>query len=96
MTFDVAPQTGVLIIVLVAVLSLIVMIAWVKVQPLLAFIVASIFAALLLKMPLDQITHSVEKGIGDMIGSLAVLLALGAIFGKIVADSGAAKRFQAC
>jgi Gnt-I system high-affinity gluconate transporter len=94
MTFDVAPQTGVLIIVLVAVLSLIVMIAWVKVQPLLAFIVASIFAALLLKMPLDQITHSIEKGIGDMIGSLAVLLALGAIFGKIVADSGAAKKIS--
>ncbi len=94
MLFDLAPETTVLIIVLVAVLSLIVMIAWVKVQPLLAFILASIFAALLLQMPLDKVTHSIEKGIGDMVGSLAVLLALGAIFGKIVADSGAAKKIS--
>ena len=89
-----APQTTALLIVLVAVLALIVMIAWVKVQPLLAFIVASIFAALLLQMPLDKVSHSIEKGIGDMVGSLAVLLAFGAIFGKIVADSGAAKKIS--
>ena len=90
----VSPQTTALIIVLLAVVSLIVMIAWVKVQPLLAFILASIFAALLLHMPLDKVTLSIEKGIGDMVGSLAVLLAFGAIFGKIVADSGAAKKIS--
>jgi len=89
-----SPETTALIIVLVAVLSLIAMIAWAKVQPLLAFVVASIFAALLLQMPLDKVTHSIEKGIGDMVGSLAILLAFGAIFGKIVADSGAAKKIS--
>ncbi|MGN6365987.1 gluconate:H+ symporter [Asticcacaulis taihuensis] len=89
-----SPETTALAIVLAAVLSLIVMIAWAKVQPLLAFVVASILAALLLQMPLDQVTHSIEKGIGDMVGSLAVLLAFGAIFGKIVADSGAAKKIS--
>ena len=89
-----SPETTALVIVLAAVLSLIVMIAWAKVQPLLAFVVASILAALLLQMPLDQVTHSIEKGIGDMVGSLAVLLAFGAIFGKIVADSGAAKKIS--
>jgi len=94
MMLALAPQTTALVIVLVAVLSLIVMIAWIKVQPLLAFIVASIFAALLLHMPLDKVTQSIERGIGDMVGSLAVLLAFGAIFGKIVADSGAAKKIS--
>ncbi|CAM3237370.1 gluconate:H+ symporter [Asticcacaulis taihuensis] len=89
-----SPETTTLVIVLAAVLSLIVMIAWAKVQPLLAFVVASILAALLLQMPLDKVTHSIEKGIGDMVGSLAVLLAFGAIFGKIVADSGAAKKIS--
>ena len=89
-----SPETTALVIVLAAVLSLIVMIAWAKVQPLLAFVVASILAALLLQMPLDKVTHSIEKGIGDMVGSLAVLLAFGAIFGKIVADSGAAKKIS--
>ena len=81
-----------LIAVVIAVLSLIVMIGWGKMQPLLAFVIASIGAALLLKMPLDSIPKSIEKGIGDMLGSLAVLLALGAIFGKIIADSGAAQK----
>ena len=91
MTLALSAQTGALVYVLIAVLSLVAMIAWLKVQPLLAFVVASIFAALLLRMPLDQVTRSIEKGIGDMVGSLAVLLAFGAIFGKIVADSGAAR-----
>ena len=94
MWLTLSPQTAALVVVLVAVLSLIVMIAWIKVQPLLAFVIASIFAALLLQMPLDKVTHSIEKGIGDMVGSLAVLLAFGAIFGKIVADSGAAKKIS--
>ncbi|EGF92936.1 high-affinity gluconate transporter [Asticcacaulis biprosthecium C19] len=87
-------ETTALVIVLIAVLSLVAMIAWVKVQPLLAFVIASILAALLLQMPLEKIAKSIETGIGSMIGSLAVLLALGAIFGKIVADSGAAKKIS--
>ena len=78
--------------VVLAVLGLVVMIGWGKMQPLLAFVIASIGAALLLKMPLDVIPKSIEKGIGDMLGSLAVLLALGAIFGKMIADSGAAQK----
>ena len=94
MMLALSPQTAALIVVLIAVAALIVMIAWVKVQPLLAFILASIFAALLLHMPLGMVTLSIEKGIGDMVGSLAVLLAFGAIFGKIVADSGAAKKIS--
>ena len=81
-----------LIVVGLSVASLVVMIAWAKVQPLIAFIIASLMAALLLHMPLDGITKSVEKGIGDMVGSLAVILGLGAIFGKLIADSGAAQK----
>lgn len=78
--------------VVIAVLSLVAMIGWGKMQPLLAFVIASIGAAVLLQMPLDTIPKSIEKGIGDMLGSLAVLLALGAIFGKMIADSGAAQK----
>jgi Gnt-I system high-affinity gluconate transporter len=85
-------DTLAIIVVLVAVGSLIGLIAWLKVQPLLAFVIASLLAALMLGMPLDKITHSIESGIGSMVGSLAVLLALGAIFGKIIADSGAARK----
>ena len=84
-----------LVIVAAAVLGLIVMIAWGKVQPLLAFVIAAIAAALMLGMPLDAIPASLEKGIGDLLGSLTILLCLGAMFGKLIADSGAAQKIAA-
>jgi gluconate transporter len=78
--------------VLLAVGLLTIMIAWGKVQPLLAFVVAAIAAALMLGMPLAKIPGAIEKGIGDLLGSLVVVICLGAVFGKLIADSGAARR----
>lgn len=77
--------------VLLAVGLLTVMIAWGKVQPLLAFVVAALVAALLLGMPVAKIPGAIEKGIGDLLGSLVVVICLGAVFGKLIADSGAAR-----
>jgi len=78
--------------VLLAVGLLTIMIAWGKVQPLLAFVVAAMAAALMLGMPLAKIPGVIEKGIGDLLGSLVVVICLGAVFGKLIADSGAAQR----
>jgi Gnt-I system high-affinity gluconate transporter len=49
-------------------------------------------AALLLGMPLDHITQTVNKGIGDMLGSLVIIIVLGAMLGKLVGVSGAAQK----
>ncbi|WP_322404306.1 gluconate:H+ symporter [Massilia luteola] len=81
-----------LLSVLLAVGLLTVMIAWGKVQPLLAFVVAALVAALMLGMPAAKIPGAIEKGIGDLLGSLVVVICLGAVFGKLIADSGAARR----
>ena len=78
--------------VLLAVGLLTVMIAWGKVQPLIAFVIAAMVAALLLGMPAAKIPGAIEKGIGDLLGSLVVIICLGAVFGKLIADSGAARR----
>ncbi|WP_229257523.1 gluconate:H+ symporter [Duganella callida] len=78
--------------VLLAVGLLTIMIAWGKVQPLLAFVVAAMAAALMLGMPLAKIPGVIEKGIGDLLGSLVVVICLGAVFGKLIADTGAARR----
>ena len=78
--------------VLLAVGLLTLLIAWGKMQPLLAFVAASIAAALLLGVPPSRIPGAIEKGIGDLLGSLVVIICLGAVFGKLVADSGAARR----
>lgn len=82
--------------VLLAVGLLTLLIAWGKVQPLLAFVAASIAAALLLGVPPAKIPGAIEKGIGDLLGSLVVIICLGAVFGKLIADSGAARRIATC
>ena len=84
-----------LLSVLLAVGLLTIMIAWGKVQPLLAFVVAAMVAAVMLGMPLEKIPGAVEKGIGDLLGSLVVVICLGAVFGKLIADSGAARQIAA-
>ncbi|WP_036170971.1 gluconate:H+ symporter [Massilia sp. 9096] len=78
--------------VVLAVGLLTLMIAWGKVQPLLAFVVAAVVAAVLLGMPAAKIPGAIEKGIGDLLGSLVVVICVGAVFGKLIADSGAARR----
>jgi Gnt-I system high-affinity gluconate transporter len=90
--FGVTPAAWALIAVALSVGLLTLLIAWGKVQPLLAFVAAALAAALLLGMPLESIPKSIDKGIGDLLGSLIVIVCLGAVFGKLIADSGAAQR----
>jgi len=75
-----------------AVALLILLIALGKVPPFVAFIISALAAALLLGMPLAKIPGSIEHGIGDLLGGLAGVILLGAMFGKLIADSGAAQR----
>jgi Gnt-I system high-affinity gluconate transporter len=49
-------------------------------------------AALLLGMPLPNIVKSVNKGLGDMLGSLVIIIVLGSMLGKLVGVSGAAQK----
>ncbi len=73
---------------------LVLLIAAGRVQPFVAFIISAIAAALMLGLPLEQIPKSVERGIGDMLGPLSIIIILGAMFGKLIADSGAAERIS--
>ncbi|MES2149347.1 MAG: gluconate:H+ symporter [Pseudomonadota bacterium] len=90
--FGMGPAAWAMLAVLLSVTLLILSIAWGKVQPLIAFVVTALVAALLLGMPVGKIPGAIEKGIGDLLGSLTVIICLGAVFGKLIADSGAAQR----
>ena len=81
-----------LLILAFCIACLILLITWGKVNPFLAFIVVSIVAAMLLGMPINSIAQSVNKGIGDTLGSLVIVIVLGAMLGKLVAESGAAQK----
>ena len=74
------------------ILLLILLITWGKVNAFLAFLIVSFTGGLLLGIPLAKITGSVQKGLGDTLGGLLIIICLGAMLGKLVAESGAAKR----
>ncbi|THU31148.1 gluconate transporter [Niastella caeni] len=81
-----------LLIVLSCIIALVLLISWAKLNPFLAFLIVSIKAAILLGIPMDKIPATVQKGIGEMLGSLVITIGLGAMLGKLVADSGAAQK----
>jgi len=81
-----------ILIVVLCVLVLILLITLGKINAFLSFLIVSILAGILLGIPLGDISTSLEVGIGGMLGSLAVIICLGAMFGKIISDSGAAKK----
>jgi gluconate transporter len=82
----------ILLSIAVALSTLILLIVAARCPPFIAFVVAALVAAMMLGIPLAKVQGSIETGIGAMIGPLAVVVVLGAMFGKLVADSGAAQR----
>lgn len=80
------------IFVALSILLLVLMIVWIKVEPFIAFLITSIIAGLFLGIPMETIATSIQDGIGDLMGALVIVITLGAMLGKIVADSGAAQR----
>ena len=83
-----------LIIVACCILLLVLLITWGKINPFLAFLVVSLIAGAWLGIPLTDLTKSVKKGIGDMLGELVIIICIGAMLGKIVAESGAAQKIS--
>src|SRR5688572_11167053 len=81
-----------LFIVFLALISLIVLIALFKVNPFLAFMVVSVVAGLSMGIPLGKVTGSLEKGMGDIFGANVIIIVVGAMLGKLIAESGAAKQ----
>jgi Gnt-I system high-affinity gluconate transporter len=81
-----------IVIVLICIVLLIVLITWGKLNAFLAFLAVSILAGLLLKLPAEKIMSAVQHGIGDTLGSLVSIICLGAMLGKLVAESGAAQK----
>jgi len=73
---------------------LIILIAWARFNAFLAFLIVCVFIGFLSGLSTDSVINSIQKGIGDILGSLVVILGLGAMLGKVVADSGAALRIS--
>ncbi|GGI25306.1 gluconate:H+ symporter [Pedobacter mendelii] len=81
-----------ILIVLLCIALLIVLISVFKINAFLSFLMVSIIAGLALGIPPAKIPSSIEKGMGDVLGSLTIIIIVGAMLGKLVAESGAAQK----
>jgi len=66
-----------------------------KVSPFISLLIVAILSGFFLGMKPMDIIKSVETGVGSTLSGLALILCLGAVLGKILESSGAAKRISA-
>lgn len=83
-----------LVFVLVSIIALVLMVVWAKINPFIAFLITSILAGMLLGMPVENIAGAIQQGIGNLLGGLVIIISMGAMLGKIVAESGAAQKIS--
>src|SRR5580692_1860367 len=79
-----------LVAALLAVVGLILLIAVVRLNPFLALFLVSLALAVCAGMPVSQVIHSFETGMGGTLGHIAIIVALGTMLGKMMAESGGA------
>ena len=80
------------IILLAGIILLILLITWAKLNAFLAFLIVSVLMGLSNGMPVHTVASAMEKGIGNILGALSIILCLGAMLGKLIAESGAAQK----
>jgi gluconate:H+ symporter, GntP family len=74
-----------------AVVGLVVLIARFKVPPFVALTTVSLLLGLAAGMPLTTLVQAFQEGVGAMLGSIAVVVGLGMIMGKLLSESGGAQ-----
>lgn len=77
---------------LIAIAALILLIARYKVYPFLVLIVVSLLLGLAAGMPAGNIVKSFEAGNGGTLGHIAIVVGLGTMLGKMMAESGGAEQ----
>src|SRR5690606_38433111 len=80
-----------LTITLVAIILLLVLVIRFNIHAFLALLVASIAVGVGTGMPVLEIFRSIQDGMGSVLGFVAVIVGLGAIFGQLMEASGGAE-----
>jgi gluconate transporter len=66
-----------------------------KVSPFLSLLIVAIFSGFFLGMEPLQLLKSIEKGVANTLGGLALIICLGAVLGKLLDAGGAAEKIAA-
>ncbi|GGI13759.1 GntP family permease [Gottfriedia solisilvae] len=81
-----------LVIVAIGIVALLILIMGLRLNTFISLIIVSFGVALALGMKPDDIVTTIEAGLGATLGHLALIFGLGAMLGKLIADSGGAQR----
>jgi gluconate:H+ symporter, GntP family len=80
---------------LLGILAVVVLITWAKVHPFLSLMLGSAVLGAVATMPPGETVKSFVAGFGSTAGAVGILIALGAMIGKLLEDSGGANRIVA-
>ena len=84
-------DVALLLTALIGVVALIVLIAQFKLNSFVALIFASLFVGLCSGMELAGIAKAFQEGVGKVLGDIAMVIGLGTVLGKMLAESGGAE-----
>ena len=84
-------QAALLGVTLAAIVGLIILVAYFKVNAFIALILASLFVAICSGKPLLASAKAFQDGVGTTLGFIAVVVGLGTMLGKLLAESGGAE-----
>src|SRR5215218_6996022 len=83
-------SNSLLLIAALGVALVVLLITWVRMPAFLALAVGSLVVGLAAKMPLANIPRAFQAGVGDTLGFVALVIGLGTVIGKLLAESGGA------
>jgi Gnt-I system high-affinity gluconate transporter len=80
------------LVILLAIVALVCLISFAKINAFLAFLAVALGVGLALGVAPATLLSAMYQGLGDTLGSVTIIIVLGAMLGKLVADSGAAQQ----
>ncbi|GFZ80652.1 GntP family permease [Nesterenkonia alkaliphila] len=83
---------GLLLSIVGAVVVLFLLIMGLKLHAFVALLVTSILTAVVVGVPLGDVIEVVEEGMGGVLGFVAIIVGLGAMFGQVLRVTGAAEK----
>ncbi|MGZ8329777.1 MAG: GntP family permease [Rhodoplanes sp.] len=88
--FGLSNETLLPIYALIAVVGLILLITRLRVHPFIALTLAALFLGLVSGLPVEKLVKSFQTGFGGVVGFVGIVLGLGTMLGKMLAESGGA------
>ncbi|HEY8753584.1 MAG TPA: gluconate:H+ symporter [Arthrobacter sp.] len=85
-------DTQLVVVAAIGIALIVLLIVKLKLHPFLSLVLGSAFVGLASGVGLDKVISNFEDGVGNTLKEVGLLIALGAMLGKLLADSGGANR----